>query len=602
MPIARFQLPDGRVARFEVPAGTTPEQAQAMMEQHFAQQPGRSKAAEQVLNDPITQAAMNPAAEMSQLERFNAGMGAGMTNIGRGAAQLVGAGPSQAEMADINQRDKPLMSTGAGFAGNVAGNIAAMAPLALVPGANTVGGAATLGAVMAGVQPGAPLEKLGNMALGFGLGGGMQAAAQNPVGIYEAGKAAVKAPFKVGRALLNTATEGGREKILSRVLQRAAGPNAARARANMQNPPEFVPGSYPTAGEASGSAGIASLQRAAAATDPEAYFARAAAQNEARVAALQNVAGTHGEREFAKAARAATADDLYDLARKSGLDLSLLSPARRGEITKLMRTPAIRDAVKEARTLAANEMQKVGDPAGSVRGLDYLQRALADKISRATGNEQRILVGLRDRLLTTIDTLSPEFQTARTTFAQMSKPVTEMEIAQAIADKAIRPIDQTIMPSQLAKALRDQTAQSVTGMRNATLESTMTPQKLQELRNVLADVQRSSFLANAGRGPGSDTVQKLAMTNMMQESGLPMGVIRGTPGLQWASKLLFEGADDAMRAKLAQALLDPRETARIMGQAPPVYRPLQELPQATRDRLSALARALALPAAIQAEQ
>lgn len=33
MPIARFQLPDGRIARFEVPEGTTPEQAQAMMEE-----------------------------------------------------------------------------------------------------------------------------------------------------------------------------------------------------------------------------------------------------------------------------------------------------------------------------------------------------------------------------------------------------------------------------------------------------------------------------------------------------------------------------------------------------------------------------------------
>lgn len=38
MPIARFQMEDGRIARFEVPEGTTPEQAQTMMQEHFAGQ------------------------------------------------------------------------------------------------------------------------------------------------------------------------------------------------------------------------------------------------------------------------------------------------------------------------------------------------------------------------------------------------------------------------------------------------------------------------------------------------------------------------------------------------------------------------------------
>jgi len=35
MPIARFEMPDGRIARFEVPDGTTPEQAHTMMQAHF---------------------------------------------------------------------------------------------------------------------------------------------------------------------------------------------------------------------------------------------------------------------------------------------------------------------------------------------------------------------------------------------------------------------------------------------------------------------------------------------------------------------------------------------------------------------------------------
>lgn len=35
MPIARFQMPDGRIGRFEVPDGTSPEQAQALISQHL---------------------------------------------------------------------------------------------------------------------------------------------------------------------------------------------------------------------------------------------------------------------------------------------------------------------------------------------------------------------------------------------------------------------------------------------------------------------------------------------------------------------------------------------------------------------------------------
>lgn len=38
MPVARYQLPDGRIARFEVPDGTTPEQAQQIGADYFAQQ------------------------------------------------------------------------------------------------------------------------------------------------------------------------------------------------------------------------------------------------------------------------------------------------------------------------------------------------------------------------------------------------------------------------------------------------------------------------------------------------------------------------------------------------------------------------------------
>jgi hypothetical protein len=39
MPIARFEMPDGRIGRFEVPEGTTAEDAQSMVEQYLSQNP-----------------------------------------------------------------------------------------------------------------------------------------------------------------------------------------------------------------------------------------------------------------------------------------------------------------------------------------------------------------------------------------------------------------------------------------------------------------------------------------------------------------------------------------------------------------------------------
>jgi hypothetical protein len=47
MPIARFEMPDGRIARFEVPEGTTPEQAQQLISQEIAPKPAIDETARQ---------------------------------------------------------------------------------------------------------------------------------------------------------------------------------------------------------------------------------------------------------------------------------------------------------------------------------------------------------------------------------------------------------------------------------------------------------------------------------------------------------------------------------------------------------------------------
>ena len=61
MPVARFQMPDGRIGRFEVPDGTTPDQAQQMIQQSLSAPPVRPQSQQapqqQTTNGPIVDSA-----------------------------------------------------------------------------------------------------------------------------------------------------------------------------------------------------------------------------------------------------------------------------------------------------------------------------------------------------------------------------------------------------------------------------------------------------------------------------------------------------------------------------------------------------------------
>tara|TARA_R110000868_G_scaffold155158_2_gene381583 strand:+ start:1031 stop:2635 length:1605 start_codon:yes stop_codon:yes gene_type:complete len=115
------------------------------------------------------------------LDRGLAGVGKAMTDVARGAGQLVGA-VSRQDVEEARKRDQPLMDTTAGKVGNFVGNVAMLAPTALIPGANTLAGASTIGAVSGLVQPSTSTgETLGNIALG-GAGGFAGQAVANRIG------------------------------------------------------------------------------------------------------------------------------------------------------------------------------------------------------------------------------------------------------------------------------------------------------------------------------------------------------------------------------------------------------------------------------------
>jgi hypothetical protein len=118
---------------------------------------------------------VDPTKDMGQLDRFSAGMGKAFHDVYQGAQQLVGKGPNAEQVRDQKALEAPLMNTGAGVTGNIAGNVAAIAPAALIPGAAAIPAAGALGATAAALQPTeTPQERLRNMATGVAAGAGMQ--------------------------------------------------------------------------------------------------------------------------------------------------------------------------------------------------------------------------------------------------------------------------------------------------------------------------------------------------------------------------------------------------------------------------------------------
>lgn len=637
MAVYTIQLDDGRIAKLEGPEGASNEELGAELVKWQKAQP-----------NPVTQG-------MSGYEKFMAGAGKAVADTGLGLRQ---AGASVADFASprmagqgsradelrqevkgVRQRDAPLMDTGAGMTGNIAGNIA----MALLPGGiavqggkmlmkipaaakiaqalmgggraammpKTIAGAGTVGAIQGAVQPS---ESLKETALNAGIGG--------------AGGAAVPALIRSGqvvKALVDPMTQSGQRQIVGRAINQAAGSpeDAARALTNLkasQQPfvgpvpegeiarqmmGEIVPGSVPTTAQAAGVPSIASLSRAAGSVDAQSQNAlsqRMAEQNAARYRQVENIAGSTGGRDFAAINRKVVGDDMYEQARRGGIDPAALTPEAQANIANFQQR------VPPEILASAQKLAKINgvplDNASSVQGMHWVKKAIDGEIEAAkrAGNTDlsRAYTGLQNDLLGGLDELSPAYGAARREFAAMSKPINEMDVAQEVLNKSTsalpRAMDDpalnvpSVRPEAFARALSDKTASNVVRS-GATLEGVMQPRNLQAMQNVQEDLARANFAQTAGKEMGgSDTAQKLAFANLAQQAGLPKwvspqllmtglgtagGALAGGPFGAGAgaavgaltkagAKQVYQDTNTEMSRKLAEALLNPQTAAQLM--------------------------------------
>jgi len=155
MPIARFQLPDGRIARFEVPEGTSPEQAQVMMQKHFAGEKPKE-------GSPVRDTVRAGLQGLSMGFSDEAGAG-----IAAGAAKLAGADEPigdiyrgmKGQIAEEQKqftKEHPVLSTTAEIAG------------AAIPAVLTAGASTTPQTLMQAAKTGAKIGGIQGAAYGAG--------------------------------------------------------------------------------------------------------------------------------------------------------------------------------------------------------------------------------------------------------------------------------------------------------------------------------------------------------------------------------------------------------------------------------------------------
>lgn len=525
-------------------------------------------------------------------------IGAGRTfdRIGKGMQQIyygaTGNDKAQAELstraADDDKTYQPLKD-----ARPFATGIGEGLPSMVIPG----GGAATLignagRMAMAGAAPAMLEYGDAGERLMRGMIAGASGAALPLLG----------AVAKSAKSFAEPLYDAGRKTIVGRTLNRVAGADAANVINRMQTAKPLISGSIPTAAEVAENGGIAAMQRAASQANPSDFTTRLMEQSSARLGALRGIAGDDAALAAAKSARQTSAKPLYDAAKSQsmrntpelGAILDSLPPSVMGKahsLAMLAREPLKSGVDVPAHTLATGILDASGQSIGrevaaqsssySGKALHYIKMAMDDALEKtgegALGRtEKALMTNAKDDFLKQVNTGIPAYGQASAKFAEMSKPVNQMQVGQALLDK-LKPAlsDYGALGQEskavFANALRggDKLASDVTKFKGATMDGIMSPTQIETLNNIAQDLARKTNAENLGKGVGSDTFQKLAMQNIAEQSGMPrlVGGLLELPGVSRATKWVYRDTDDQAKKIMAEAMLDPKKAAQLMQAA-----------------------------------
>jgi hypothetical protein len=453
-----------------------------------------------------------------------------------------------------------------------------------------------------GAAPVGAMAKAGDLALRTAAAGAVGTAGGAMIDPSEALRAGVISAlmpggFKLGGyagdvvgSFLKPFTKSGQEGLVGEMLNKFSA-NPKEALANIKNAAPIIEGSAPTSIAASGDVGLAGLGRTLQSTSPQYANELAAlqtAQNQARTKAIEDIAGNTGKVSLAKEARDLETAPMrnYVLGNSapidtksmlSGIDNLMSLPDNAGKITQ----SALADVRKsierigksgqiDPRALYAIRKDVGLDISGKVQGesgnakfasgqLIDVKNLMDDAIDKAS--RQPVATNMIE---SNAGNLSPRptWKQYLETYTERSKPINQME---TLAD-VLKRIQTGTVDSQGGYVLSAAKLNNIIKNEGSDLAKKITPEQLDAIRKLSADLNASQLSMNSGKSVGSNTVQNLSGNNFL--SNLLGEKIGGSVmSKSMAGRLLklpYGHADDMMREKMGEALLNPELAAKYM--------------------------------------
>jgi hypothetical protein len=386
----------------------------------------------------------------------------------------------------------------------------------------------------------------------------------NPVNVLKpagraVAKAAERAPLKISNALAPK----------SAAYMEAAEGRAPELIAQLRAPGEIVPGSRPTAAQQASPLGLtkfSAMGEASAKAKPSEYLARANEAEAARLASLRTVGKTPADRTAAVNARKAATDPLYAAAetQKFRADPQLM---------QLADDPYIKQAMPDAARLSASKgVTFENNPTRYIHNVKIsLDKMLSKTGDTALAATERAQVGnIKTQLVNWLESKAPDYKTARTTFAEKSKPINQMDVGQYLESKLNAPLEGGAeRAGAFATAVRDAPGtlkRATTGeARYKELTDVLTPEQagvVNAIRDDLNRVQTTKTQAQKGAS-AAPRISQLAS----QTGDMPALLNRAATIANTIFNRLQGQIDRKLAIEIATEMLDPKVVAAAIEKA-----------------------------------